>query len=105
MTPTSCRVDISLSSNKYSIILTYCFTVTEYKYVPYKWNTILPDSRKTVVYDKGICRTDTAVCLLASRPKHVEFHSEKKNDTLVHLVGFATEMKHIFSSPKFIIFI
>ena len=52
MTPTSCPVDISLSSNKYSIILTYCFTVTECKYIPYKWHTILPDSRKTVVYDK-----------------------------------------------------
>jgi hypothetical protein len=36
--------------NKYSIILTYCFTVTEYKYIPYKWSTTLPDSRKTVVY-------------------------------------------------------
>jgi len=47
----SCRADNSLSSNKYSIILTYCFTVTEYKYKPYKWNSILPDSRKTVVYD------------------------------------------------------
>jgi len=35
MTPTFCPVDISLSSNKYSIILTYCFTVTEYKYRVY----------------------------------------------------------------------
>jgi len=31
--------------------LVYCLTVTEYKYIPYEWNTILPDSRKTVVYD------------------------------------------------------
>ena len=52
MTPTSCRVDISLSSNKYSVILTYYFTVTKHNYIPYKWNTIFPDSRKTVVYDK-----------------------------------------------------
>ena len=67
MTATSCRVDISLSSNKYSIILTYCLTVTEYKYIPYKLNTILPDSRKTVGYDSRLQRcafrsTSDAVC-------------------------------------------
>ena len=51
MTPTSCRVDISVSSNKYSIIVTYCFTFTIHKYIPYKWNTSLPDTRKTVLFD------------------------------------------------------
>jgi len=48
---TSCRVDISLVANKYSII----WNLLPYSYLthnPYKLNTILPDSRKTVVYDK-----------------------------------------------------
>jgi len=33
-----------------------CLTVTEYKYIPYKRNTILPDSRKTVIYDTSMLK-------------------------------------------------
>jgi len=75
MTPTSCRVDIFLWCNKYSVILTYCFTVTEYKYIPYKWNTILPDSRKTVVYGNLIQPTCSWGKDNPRKCHHCTFHS------------------------------
>jgi len=90
---------------------------------------------KTVHTATGICQTDTAVCLLASRhqylfdkclllyvqswtpddgrkdrPSHVVCHSKikyRKFDTLVHLVGFTIEISHpiVLQNWKIIIYI